>query len=720
MEIEVYASGLGFRDVLMALGMYPGSEAPLGSECVGRISAVGPEVSGWQVGDEVVAVAPGSLSSHVNTSANFIARIPKGLTYAEAATLPSAFLTASYALNQLGKIKPHDKVLIHAAAGGVGLAAIQLAQRAGAEIFATAGSPGKRALLHEMGVQHVMDSRTLDFCTEIQRITDGQGVDLVLNSLSEEFIEKSIQVLANDGCFLEIGKRGIWTPEQFKKVKPSATYHTIDLLEEANTNPGLIPTLFEELIPAFDTGELEPLPIKKFSIMQAASAFRYMAQAKHTGKIVILHSQMPLTTPIRSKGTYLITGGLGGLGKSVASWLVERGARHLVLVGRRLPSKEDEQFVLDLQQVGAEIRIVQADVSRSEDVSRLMAEIGHSGPRLRGVFHAAGTLSDGVLLQQSWEQFKHVFGPKVDGGWLLHEYTRSLSLDFFVIFSSAVFMLGSPGQGNHVAASAFLDALAQYRRAQDLPVLSIDWGPWARVGAAAGQKISDRLTDRGILNMTPEQGIAALELLMKQPVFEGHSPASVGVVVVDWARFSLQSDGQAPLYSGLAQRVIGQEAVSEMSQQKSSPQINLRERLDQAPASKRMNIMLGHVQEQVIKVLGLEASFPLNRNQPLQELGLDSLMAVELRNLLGNGLHLDQPLPATLVFDYTTSSALAEYLLNKLFGEEGEGEPTEEKSQSEAQQSALADLENISDEEAEAILLSELIQLRGGEGTRRS
>ncbi len=720
-EIAVQATGLGFRDVLMALGMYPGSETTLGSECAGVIAAVGPGAGDLKPGDEVVAVAPGGFASHVIAPAGFVARKPGRLTPAEAATLPSAFLTTQYALLRLGKMKAGDKVLIHAGAGGVGMAAIQLARRCGAEIFATAGSPEKRRLLLEMGVQHVMDSRSLDFADQILEITGGRGVDLVLNSLADEFITKSVQVLADQGCFLEIGKRGIWSPEQFATVKPQASYHVIDLLAEARQDPGLIPSLFQELLPAFEQGELSPLPLTEFPIEGAEAAFRFMSQARHIGKIVLVHRHAHPGAPVQPDATYLVTGGLGGLGRSAAAWLAERGAKHLVLVGRSEPDAAAQAFCEELAVDGAEVRLVQADVSDLGQVERLLGEISETMPPLRGVIHAAGVLDDGVILQQRWERFARVFGPKIDGGWNLHRLTQDLPLDFFVLFSSAVSVLGAAGQSNHVAANTYLDALASYRRAQGLPALSIGWGPWSEVGAAASRDLGERLMARGILSMTPEQGIAVLEELIRSTnTAQPSTPAAVAAVRMDWPTFARQFAGRAipPFYTEMTGAATAQEDQDGRSGESAPTLPDLRQRLLQAPASKRPGLMLAHVLEQVRKVLDLEPSFPVNSKQPLQEMGLDSLMAVELRNLLGAGLGFDQPLPATLVFDYTTVEALSAYLLERVAadGAPAVGAGTEAASGTEdsVEQVELADIESLSDEEAEAQLLAELKALRNG------
>ncbi len=333
-EIQVIATGIGFRDVLNTLGMYPGG-GELGSECAGLVTAVGSDVKNVQVGDSVIAVAIGSFASYVLTPARYVVRKPEKLSFPEAATIASAFLTTQYTLHHLAKMKAGDRVLIHAAAGGVGLAAVQLAKQAGAEIFGTAGSPAKRELLKSLGVQHVLDSRTLDFAVEIMGLTNGKGVDIVLNSLADEFIPKSASILAEHGRFIEIGRRGIWSREQFAQVKPNAFYATVDLLLEARQDENLISRLFDEIMPAFENGRLQPLPLHVYKASEVVDAFRTMAQGRHIGKLVIAQETRPFK--IHADATYLITGGLGGLGLAVAEWLSSEGARHLVLVGRRAP-----------------------------------------------------------------------------------------------------------------------------------------------------------------------------------------------------------------------------------------------------------------------------------------------------------------------------------------------------------------------------------------------
>ena len=378
-EIQVEAAGLNFRDVLNALGMYPGDPGPLGGECAGRIVAVGEGVESLQVGESVVGLAYGGLSSYVTTEAQLVTRVPRGLSVEEAATIPIVFLTAHYGLNHLARMKRGERVLIHAAAGGVGMAAVQLAQRAGAEIFATAGSPKKRDVLQSMGVPHVMDSRSLAFAEEVMAQTRGEGIDIVLNSLTEEFIPKSLALLRRGGRFLEIGKRGIWDHEQVRRVKPEIEYHVIYLGEVVEQQPALIQAMLRELLEAFEAGHLAPLPRTVFSLRDAASAFRYMAQAKHVGKVVLRQDMG--RGRIAPDATYLVTGGLGSLGLVVAQWLVAEGAQHLVLVGRHGPARRPRRRSPSGRGAASQVQVRQADVARAEEVQALLAGLRRAAAR---------------------------------------------------------------------------------------------------------------------------------------------------------------------------------------------------------------------------------------------------------------------------------------------------------------------------------------------------
>ncbi len=693
-EIRVRASGLNFKDVLNALGMYPGVAGPLGSECAGVITAVGAGVTALQPGQDVIALAAGSFATYVTTSADFVVPKPATLTFEQAATLAIAFVTAQYALSTIGRMREGERVLVHAAAGGVGLAAVRLARAAGLEVFATAGSPEKREFLRVEGVPHVFDSRTLGFGDEIHARTGGRGVDLVLNSVSGDAIEQTLCVLAPGGRFLEIGKRGIWSAERIAAARPDVEYTVIDWGEVARATPSVIRGVLLEVLEAVTRGALAPLPLAVFSAGEARSAFRHMAQDRHIGKIAIVQPAVSLSSAtgmvVVPEATSLVTGGLGGLGLEVARWLVERGARSLVLMGRRPPSPSASARIDALREAGAAVGVVAGDVARAEDVEQVITSIARTRPPLRGVIHAAGALDDGVLTQQNLERFATVMASKVDGTWNLHRATRRVPLDFFALFSSAAGVFGSAGQANHAAANAFLDALAWQRRAHGLPGLSIAWGAWSEIGAAAEQRVTRRIATQGMGTITPAEGLRALELLLDS----GATHASV--LPADWPSFLGRfAGGRAPSLlvelAAAVPRAPTPEAAS----------AGLLEQLRSASDGQRQPLLIDHVARRVARVLGLDEAQSIDSWRPLKELGIDSLMAVELRNVLKADLGVEDGLPATLVFDHPTVEAIARFILRQALGD---GVAAAAAPPREDAESVVDRVEQLSDEEVDRLL----------------
>jgi len=709
-EIQVAYTGLNFLDVLVALGIGPFGQRPLGNECSGFVVSVGEGVEGLKVGDAVMAYAPGSLSSFVTTNAHYVVLKPGSISLEEAATIPGAYLTASHALLDFGRMQHGDRVLIHAAAGGVGLAAVQLAQRAGAEIFATAGSERKRELLRAMGIKHVMSSRSLEFSEQVLEATGGRGVDLVLNSLAGDFIEKSVQALRADGRFIEIGKTGVWSQERFEAVRPKALYRLVDLSADLDVNPALAGRLFSVIRSAVANGELQPLPRRTFSILHAPKAFRFMAQARHIGKVLVSHPHglRPSDSVVRGGGrlqlrpdaAYLVTGGLGGLGRPLIRWLFQHGARHLTVVTRRIPDDSVRREFDQLVAGGLDLIIEVADVSDGIGMERAIRALDSRGRPLRGVIHAAGTLDDGVLQKLDWPRFRSVMSAKVDGAWNLHHLTRDHQLDFFVLFSSIASLFGSPGQGNHAAANAFLDGLAGYRRVLGLEGLSINWGPWSEIGAFAKREVGAEVAARGIQAFPPKRGFAALETLMLSDL------AQAGVAPVDWTRFQQQyPPGRVPRFfegwitrSGPTTPVADEVRADE----------NLAPRILAAPARQRRSLLVAYVQEAATRTLGVSRSQLQDLARPLADLGMDSLLAVEMRNALGRGLGLKASLPIGLLFDHPTIRALADYLQARLESAVVAGAGTRREEPRMKETGGSPDLENLTDEEAEALLRQEL------------
>ncbi|MDI1477095.1 type I polyketide synthase [Polyangium sp. y55x31] len=663
-EIEVEAAGLNFLDVMKAMGIYPGMDprsAQLGGDCAGRIVALGEGVHGLYVGQEVIAAAASSFASHVTTRAEFVARKPAGISFEQAATIPAVFTTVYWALHHVGRLRQGERILIHSATGGTGLAAIQYARSVGAEIFATAGSEEKRAYLRSLGIEHVMDSRTLAFADEVMARTGGRGVDVVLNSLTGDALLKSLDVLGPYGRFLDISKKDIYQNTRLPLLpfRKSLSYTAIDLAGMGEESPERFARLLGEVMAKFEDGTLEPQPVQVFPASSADEAFRWMAQARHIGKIALRMADpaAQIAAPVvrarvRGDGTYLITGGLGGLGLSLAGWLVEQGARHVALMGRSAPSEAANDAIRRMKEAGAEVRVVRGDVSVRADVDAAMAELDRSMPPLRGVVHAAGSLADQTLPEMTEAHFWGPVAPKTLGGWNLHETTRGRDLDFFVAYSSAAGLLGSPGQANYALANTFLDALCQARVADGLPGTSIQWGPFANVGLAAASDVrGKRIASRGAASMTPEEGNTLFGRLLEHPRPE------VGLLRFDvrqWLEF----------YPHMAAMPFLSELLAEKGSVASSVKAGgLRDALDRAGAAERAAMVEAHLREQLGRVLRLEPA-RIDTRTPFTSFGMDSLMSLELRNRIEASLGLK--LSAALLFTYPTAEALAAHLLERL------------------------------------------------------
>ena len=664
-EIRVMAAGLNFRDVMNAAGVYPGGPIPFGAECAGKISSVGEGVTDFQVGDEVLAVANASFGSYTTADARAVVPKPPAFSFGQAATIPIAFLTAYYSLNYLARLSHGERVLIHAAAGGVGLAAVQLAKQAGAEIFATAGSPEKRAYLKSMRVAHIMDSRSLNFAEEIMKKTGGKGVDVVLNSLPGEYITRSLSTLGAYGRFVEIGKTDIYQnkPIGLFPFRNNLSYFALDLERVCRERPDLLRSLLLELMAMFNQGSLKPLPHNIFSVEDAANGFRYMARRKNIGKVVISfagneskNSSARSAAP-RPDATYLITGGNGGLGLSVARWLSEKGAKHLALLSRSGTSVAGEELTMELKENGTDVVSMPCDVSDRSDVARALAEIRNTMPPLRGIIHAAGVLEDHIFLKLDPESFRRVLAPKVLGAWNLHALTAGYSLDFFVFFSSVAAVLGSPGQANYAAANAFLDGLAEDRQANGLPGLSINWGPWADVGMAARAAGARGPASRVMQPIPPARALAALDRLFKK-----NGAGQAVAMSVDWTLLERSLNGQPP-----------PAFIADLVREKCSPSTTKAARagglrfsaedLWNAPPELRHGLILAHIQKSLALVMALESP-ELDPEESLGNLGLDSLMAMELQHSLEGSLGVK--LPIELLMGIPSLNEFANRLLEVL------------------------------------------------------
>ncbi len=675
-EIAVEAAGLNFRDVLWVMGMLPeeavehGFSGPtIGMECAGRIERVGAKITNFKPGDRVVAFASDCFGSHVTTDAGAVAPIPDDLDLTAAATIPTAFLTAYYAFDYLARLEAGETVLIHGAAGGVGMAAIQIAKLKGAKVIGTAGSPRKRRMLEMLGVDHVLNSRTLEFADEVMKITGGVGVDVVLNSLAGEAITKSLQCLRPFGRFLEIGKRDLYGNSQIglRPFRNNLSYFGIDADTLIVERAALAQKLFQKVIAHFAAGELRPLPFQAIPVSRAAEAFRAMQQSRHVGKLVVSmkadhHASLPVvrtTKPVKAGVTYLVTGGLGGFGLATAEWLAEQGATSLALLSRRgATSEEATAGVARLEKMGAHVRAFAVDVADRDALSKVLSTIRTEMPPLTGIIHSAAVIEDAPLMTLTGDQIERVFQPKMVGAWNLHEATLRDPIDMFVLYSSSSALVGNPGQGAYVAANLYLDALALYRRSLGLPALAIAWGAIKDAGfLTRHQAVAGMLKSRTGLDATPaHEALADLGRL-----------SSVGATRVAVGKFDLQRLSQM-LPGARAPRFLP--IVPKGAADSRETDESLADLLKRTPESQRREVVLARVREQGARVLGTSAS-QVNVDQPLAELGLDSLMAVELAG--GLERDLGQPVSVMQMLSAGSLSAIAD-LVVKILGLSADGD----------------------------------------------
>ena len=656
-EIRVAAAGLNFIDGLDMAGLLPFERDWLGVECSGEIVSVGSGVTRFQVGDHVLALAPGAFRQFVTVPSVLVSpwERPKH-SATEAATLPANFLTADRALRSVANLQAGESILIHAGAGGTGMAALHVARSLGAEAYITA-SRGKWQALRALGVSHIMDSRTLDFAEELMTATGGKGVDVVLNSLVGEYIPKSISVLAPQGRFIELGKRDIWTSERVAALRTDVSFHVVDLLADSERaakdgrSPGQERSFFKDFAPP------TTLPKTVFPIEEAPNAFRYFQKSRHIGKVVLNFADSPL--PVCADASYLITGGLGGLGIQTAKWLMDQGARHILLISRRATDPDSPPVRAIQSKIDAGfIRLFQGDVSEREQLEEAVRTANEIAP-LRGVIHAAGVLSDATIRQLSWQAMEPVLKPKIYGAWHLHELTKAMPLDFFVLYSSAASLLGSPGQGSHVAANTYLDSLAHHRRALGLPAQSLNWGPWSDIGAASSVAVERQMAERGIAMISPNHGLECLSKLLQRPDL-----TQVGVVVADWNKLASFGIANDPYFANVAKSPQRDRRAETAGSEMASG--DWLAHIQTLPYGQRLNQLIKLIQNELGRVIGLPSNELPSPETGFFDMGVDSLMSIDLKNRLAR--HLNVEISPTLIFQHPNIATLAKKLLETVEG----------------------------------------------------
>lgn len=678
-EILVKAGGINFRDVMKALGIYPGQPVDLkwfGDDFSGTVVRVGSAVKDLKPGDEVVGMAPYCFRSHVTVHRDMVFRKPATMSFTEAATLPTVFLTSHYAINELARMEKGESILIHAGTGGVGQAAIQIAKDLGLVIFATAGSPEKRQLLRDMGVDHVLDSRTLKFADDIMEITKGEGVDAVLNSLAGDFIPKNFSVLKTFGRYMEIGKVDVYGNSKIglEPLRNNISFFVIDLAQHLQSKPAYVARMFSELEAKFYDGSYVPLPNHVFPVTEVVEAFRFMAAGKHIGKNVLDFDlpEIEIGQPteeghrFRGDGTYLITGGAGGFGLELAGWMAKNGARHFALMSRSGPNEESLEKIEGLRREGIELVDARGDVTSRPDLDRIVAEIQKGAAPLVGVIHGAMVLDDEFLVELDEARFDKVLLPKMLGAWNLHEATLGIPLEHFICFSSFSAVIGAVKQSNYNAGNVFLDQLAHHRRSLGLPALTFNWGALEGAGfVARNEKTQQYLEKVGLGATNMEETLHLFGLGVPSDVVQ------LGTARCDWAalaRFSPSVSG-----SNMFLPVVPRST--------SGGGDSMAARILEAPAEKRLGMVEDLIAAQVGAVLGTDPT-RLDKDTPLTNLGLDSLMAIELVNRIEEKLGMSMPMGSVLngpnIRDL--SAPVLEKLLESGGAQGGSGEGSDDSS----------------------------------------
>jgi acyl transferase domain-containing protein/NADPH:quinone reductase-like Zn-dependent oxidoreductase/NAD(P)-dependent dehydrogenase (short-subunit alcohol dehydrogenase family)/acyl carrier protein len=666
-RVAVRAAGLNFRDVLISLGMYPGEGMP-GSEIAGIVTGTGAGVCGLVPGDRVLGMADGGFGPVAVTDARLLVPVPAGWSFTTAAAVPVAFLTAWYGLVDLAGARAGQRLLVHAATGGVGMAAVSIGRYLGLEVFGTA-SPGKHPVLAALGLDadHVGSSRDASFAARFGAVTGGAGMDIVLNALAGELTDASLGLLPRGGVFVEMGKTDRRDPARVAGDYPGVCYRAFDVAE---AGPDRLGQILAEVTGLLAAGVLALPPVMAWDVRQAPEAFRYMSQARHTGKIVLT---IPAGTgpgqpgAARPAGTVLVTGGTGTLGALTARHLAATGrAAACVLVSRSGPAAPGAAaLAAGLARAGAGVAVLAADLARPGAAAAVTAAAAADG-RLSAVIHAAGVIDDATIATMTPGQVRTVMAPKAAVAWQLHQATKDRDLDGFVMFSSAASVLGGAGQGNYAAANAFLDALATYRHAAGLPAQSLAWGLWepdSAMTAGLGEAGRARITRSGMTALTPAQGLALLDAAAAQD-----RPLLLAARLdIDRLRAQAARGGALPpLWHTLAGAQPRPTAHGNATP--GEPSGTLRGQLAALAPSDREHTLTSLVCEHAAAVLGHPGPAAIDPSHSFTEHGFDSLTAIELRNRLATATGLT--LPATLTFDYPTPATLAIRLRTAMFNEE--------------------------------------------------
>ncbi|CAL8113277.1 unnamed protein product [Orchesella dallaii] len=660
-EVKIHAFGLNFRDVFVVLK--PSKEFDrfnaVGLEYSGTVVATGPNVTRWKVGDTVIGCnfTEGALPSHIRMEEDKVFGMPKGLTFPEAATIPAAFATAYYCLVTVAGLSKGETVLIHAASGGVGLFAIQVAKAVGANIIATAGSRRKRTFLRNLGVEHVFHSRNTDYGKQIHEVTRGQGVHVVLNSLtSPGFKEASLGVCCQKARFIEMSKLHVWTPEEVKKLRPDVDYSVVDLtvVDKATWD-----NIWGAVARYIKAGHLKPIPHIQYDCTHIRDALTYMQKAKHIGKIIIRMPNMvqkegeliPTNHLFSDQGTYLITGGLGGIGMELAKWMCYNGgAKNLVVTSRKSPDERAIAIINDLNAKGYNVVPMSIDVGDYDQCAKLLRDIEDPKlnlPKLKGIQHCAGALADSTYTNQTVEMYRKTFQGKVFGAWNLHNLTKGkeYQLEHFVMFSSMTSIFGPIGQSNYAGANMFIDSLVHYRHSLGLCGQSINWGQWGEVGLSKDIQIP------ALRPFYVIQGFSALEMIMRS------QKAQVSVLDVDFT-----------VVRKLTGNIGGYLEELKISKDSGGFDVKMGNFWEDFNAvedeTQKMAVIKQYICNILRQILKLDDDETIDENMKFQEMGVDSLMMLELKNSLQSMLGKNITMNISEMQELTTVNKISAHLMD--------------------------------------------------------
>ncbi|MCJ1437155.1 hypothetical protein MMC27_006540 [Xylographa pallens] len=657
--IDVKAIGMNFKDVMIGLGQIPYQD--LGFECSGLITAIGSGVSDLAIGDRVCTMAGGCYANHIQVPAFTAQKIPEDMSFTTAASILTVLTTAHYSLINVAQLKQGESILIHAAAGGVGQSAVMLAQGIGAEVFITVGSSEKEKFMMEkyhIPVDHIFSSRDITFERGIMRRTNNNGVDVILNSVAGDALRTTWNCLAPLGRFVEIGKKDMVQNSrlEMRKFQTMATFASVDLGVVIMKKPHVFQKTCADIMELLRTGAVKPVsPITVYPISQIEAALRLMQTGKHMGKIVVEAQSEDLIRALPAKismpavhadASYLITGGTGGLGRSTARWLVKQGARNVILASRSGTAQDNVRKLIDeLAKVGATIAVHKCDVANKGQLEALIKESAETMPPIRGVIHGVMVLRDSIFEMSKYSDYNAVMRPKVQGAWNLHHCLSTHPLSFFILLSSISGIAGTRGQATYAASSTFLDAFAQYRTVHGLPASSIDLGVVADVGYVAENMDRQAQITANANDQVLEKEYHALlkAAICQQPAGSDHRQTITGCRLAQPGQSKTSWVSGDPIWALLARGSVSSASAHEHTDGHSG-QVNIGKALA-AVTSVEEGTQI--VCDAIITKVASIGSIPveeINIAKPMVSFGLDSLVAIELRNWLARAMEASVPM----------------------------------------------------------------------------